>query len=248
MSAFSAYISNETIVIATDTLLTREYTPLQAGNDVTPEHIGFGHKMHFFPNYRCCMVSFGYHQTGLHLHRFINNTYGCTDIEYLINLIERQFFDYLPLSQYEIIPGGTKTSPGLISVFAYSRMRKKMVFYVINITWDGLNVIEKDTPGIAVSIPPIKDKAAESAVAQRADLNLNGVLIELMKLQYEQSQNDVSQSMPMGGEVMITTMLSLPAFSISVEFAHQFENYREATAGFLRNAFKYRVNTPLCVV
>lgn len=237
MSAYSAYVSEDKIIIATDTLLMRDNQPEQPGQPSVKEHIGFTHKVHFFPNYRCCMVVFGYHQTGLYLDRFVNNTYGCTDIEYLVNLIERRFFDYIDIKSYPSVHGTPDIVPGLISVFAYSKIEAKMVWYVIKVARDGIKVTQKTTPGAVFSVPPIKDKQAENAVCNNVDLGLYGLLTELIKLQYAESKNDVAQTMPIGGEVMMTTMLSSPSFSISMEFVHTFDNYNQANEGFIKNAF-----------
>lgn len=233
MSAFAVYLSDNKIMVATDTLLFRDFYH----NDVSDQKpisvpIGFSQKVLLCANYRCIMVCFGFHKTANHLQDFINDLNGCGDVDSLVKEIEDNFYNSIDFKDYAWHEN-EKTIPGCIQVFGFSEIEQRMVWYLVNVHRTHLKSVKKTyAPHSVFCVPFIKDKSEERQIGSRVDLSIYGALVELMKLQYTESLNPSSRTVALGGEIMITTILSKPSFSITFEFAHKFDNFDITKASF----------------
>ena len=233
MSAFVIYLNDEKLAIATDTMLYKELH--YNAEPERPHHIvpvGFSQKAHLFPNHRCVIVCFGFDKTSDYLEEFVRSLKGCADVENIVKEIESGFYKTLDFTTYEK-RDSESIMPGSLQICGYSELEKKMVWYVVNIHWTHLTVVKKDfISGTIVSVPFIKDKAIEAQIGSRNDLSIHDILIELMKLQYQESLNPLTRTVGVGGEIMMTTILSKPYFSVTVEFLYRFENFDLINNGY----------------
>jgi hypothetical protein len=194
--------------------------------------IGFSQKTHLFPNHRCVIICFGFDKTAGYLEKFVNNLKGCNDIENVVKEIENNFYKTIDFTAYLKRENET-IIPGSLQILGYSELEQKMVWYVVNVHWTHLTAVKKEfISGTVICIPFIKDKSAEAQIGSRQDLGIHDVLIELMKLQYQESLNPLTRTSALGGEIMITTVLSKPYFSMSVEFPYRFENFALINNGY----------------
>lgn len=221
MSAFAIKISSDHVIIASDTLVYRKHK----GQPVIT--CNYNCKTHYLPTYKACAVIVGHTHLAVDILSFIRLKVEEREVEQMVSLIKDYFLETIDLNHY-VHTGTEGTEPdelGLIDLVAYKDDLKRFKHYTIWITRTEVTVEEEvcelePNESVLISHPKISDD--HKAIIDGTPFSNEDRMVAYLKQMFTDSLSEETQSVFLGGEVMVTIMGLKPHFHCLSYVAHEF--------------------------
>lgn len=246
MSIFNAIIAKDVIVFATDTLSVINRSP-----DDQNVPFGLGSKIMYFPHLKSIGVTLGSTRLGEDIQAFTDRS-NVHSIDELISAVEKDFYSFIHLENY---PLDLNPDPllGLIPLMGYSEVDQTLVAFYIKVFRDDRRVvIEKvDTSNglITAFHPSIGAENEETIFNQRTNgvltvPDIEAILVDACKKQVELSKEKETFQVAIGGDVILTTICSLPEFIYYTKVGGRLENHSQLMDDIAQNRLKNIESSP----
>ncbi|WP_298709769.1 hypothetical protein [uncultured Chitinophaga sp.] len=130
MSAINAYLTDDFVVIATDTL-----AHYKSETAVIPKN--FISKTFNLPQFNCCFTIRGYVALGMTFYHYLNEQVIANDVETVLQVVKASFFNTLPMDDYP------NSHIGTINLFGYSRASRTLQGYQLTVTKAGIECSQR---------------------------------------------------------------------------------------------------------
>lgn len=221
MSAFSIKITPDHVIIASDTLVYRKHKgePLVTCN--------YNSKTHYLPTFKACAVIVGHTHLAADFLSFIRLRVQEREARVMLNLVKDHFLDYIDESNY-VYTGTEGVEPdelGLLDLVAYNEEISRFIHFKVWINRQGITIEEETCDlgadeSLFICHPRISPELSEAITSQAS--SIEDMMIQHMKQMYVDSLSEQTQSVFLGGEIIITILSLKPRLHCLSYVAYEF--------------------------